>query len=103
MLVSLNIEREILPKQVIHEIIHLKWPKEIPQEKIHHEMIDEMDEEVRKLLNLPLKAPIFEIPSLKEERSKILKIFKDFDEALGKIIFSEQKVDPKSTMKTKCE
>jgi hypothetical protein len=92
-LVGLNIEYEVLPENMIHEIIHAKWPKEIPQEKIHHEMIDEMANEIRKRLDLHLKAPVSEIAVLKREQSQILRTFKNFDKALGKIIFPREKTE----------
>jgi len=90
-LVGLNIEYEVLLEVIIHEIVHAKWPEEIPQQKIHHEMIDKMANEIQKKLDLPLKTPISEIPQLKRERLQILRAFEYFDKALGKIIFPKQK------------
>ncbi len=91
MFVSFNVESEILLEDMVHEIVHAKWPEEIPQNKVRHESIDLISNEVVKRLHLSLAVPLSEIPSLREERSEIEKVFWSFDKALAEIIPAEDK------------
>lgn len=84
--VELNVEHDITINDFIHELVHAKIPEEIPQDKMPHDQIDKITNEIEKHLNLQSTSPISEIAALKAERLQILEIFKNFNKDLEKIM-----------------
>ena len=85
--VGINFSEKITFETIIHEMIHLKLPKDkFPDHSYSEINMDKWTDRFLKGMNIPLKKSIWYEPDLKEEHLKMKPVFESFGLELNSVL-----------------